>query len=149
MAGHSPRGRREAKPIETSSLDAVPAPTAERPAPAEPEGPVESVPMAESFIFGIVAMGLLNGLFSPMLGYAVILHPLWYPTGFLPGSPSFLFMFASLMVSTLTIMVAGVPAAVYERFVSRGKTTVVSLWIWVSVLAILTMPAALRGVSLL
>lgn len=148
MAGHSPRGRREAKPVETEAREATPAPAAFG-APPAPEGPVESVPMAESFIFGIVAMGLLNGLFSPLLGYAVILHPLWYPTGFLPGSPSFLFMFASLMVSTLTIMVAGVPAALYERFVSRGKTTVVSLWIWVSVLAILTMPAALRGLSLL
>lgn len=105
--------------------------------------------MAESYIFGILALGIINGLFSPMVAYAVILQALWYPSGFLPASPSFLFMFSSLMVSTFSIMLAGVPAALYERFVSRGKTTNTSLWIWVSALAILSMPAVLRALSLL
>lgn len=128
-----------------------PPPSALMPDPPKPQGPESETDfaIAEPFLFGILALGIVNGLFSPLLGLAVILNPLWYPSGFLPGSMSFLMLFASLVVSTLTIMAAGVPAALYERFFNKGKTNDVSLWIWISVLAVITMPAAVRAIAAL
>ena len=46
------------------------------------------------------------------------------------------------MVSTATIILAGIPAAIYERFVgAKDDSTPVSLWIWLAGTAILTVPA--------
>ena len=51
-------------------------------------------------------------------------------------------MFASLMASTATIIVGGIPAAIYERFIgAKDDSTEVSLWIWLAGTAILTLPA--------
>ena len=51
-------------------------------------------------------------------------------------------MFASLMASTATIIVGGIPAALYERYVgAKGNSTEVSLWIWLAGTALLTLPA--------
>jgi hypothetical protein len=114
------------------------------PGSPESDAPPE---IAEPFLFGIVGLGMLNGLFSPFVPLAVILNPIWYPSALLPNSMPFILMFASLIVSTLTIMVAGVPAALYERFANKGRTGRISLWIWVSVLAFLSVPAVLRALS--
>ena len=45
------------------------------------------------------------------------------------------------MVSTATIILAGIPAALYERFAGAKDSTPVSLWIWLAGTAILTLPA--------
>jgi hypothetical protein len=51
-------------------------------------------------------------------------------------------MFSSLVVSTATIILAGIPAALYEHFTSaRDDSTPVSLWIWLAGTGILTLPA--------
>ena len=51
-------------------------------------------------------------------------------------------MFASLMVSTATIILGGIPAAIYERLTgAKDDSTMASLWIWLAGTAILTLPA--------
>ena len=51
-------------------------------------------------------------------------------------------MFASLMVSTATIILGGIPAAIYERFIgAKDDSTEASLWIWLAGTALLTLPA--------
>ena len=51
-------------------------------------------------------------------------------------------MFASLMASTATIIVGGIPAAIYERFIgAKDDSTEASLWIWLAGTALLTLPA--------
>ena len=48
----------------------------------------------------------------------------------------------TLMASTATIIVGGIPAALYERFIgAKDDSTVVSLWIWLAGTALLTLPA--------
>ena len=105
----------------------------------------EPVVVAEPFLFGILGLGIINGIFSPFTGFVFLVNPFWYPSTFLPVSAPFIFLFASLITSTLTIMVAGIPAALYERFANAGRTNTMSLWIWVSTLAILSMPAVIRA----
>jgi hypothetical protein len=51
-------------------------------------------------------------------------------------------MFSSLVVSTATIIVGGIPAAIYERYVgAKEDSTEISLWIWLAGTALLTLPA--------
>lgn len=114
------------------------------PPPGE-SGP--EVALAEPFLFGILGLGMLNGIFSPFTGFVFLVHQFWYPSAFLPVSAPFIMLFASLITSTMAIMIAGVPAALYERFVHRGPTNIVSLWIWVSVLSFISVPAVLRALS--
>ena len=46
------------------------------------------------------------------------------------------------MVSTATIILGGIPAAIYERFVgAEDDSTEASLWIWLAATGILTLPA--------
>jgi hypothetical protein len=59
------------------------------------------------------------------------------------GNLSLIAYFASLMLSTGTIILAGIPAAIYESHVgARGDSTETSLWIWLVGTAILAIPAA-------
>ena len=58
------------------------------------------------------------------------------------GSVALTLMFASLMVSTATIILGGIPAAIYERVIgAKDDSTEVSLWIWLAGTALLTLPA--------
>jgi hypothetical protein len=94
------------------------------------------------YFIGIAFFGMINGLFNQALvpfGYlfAKVLAP-----ALLFGSESLTLLFASLMVSTATIIVAGVPAALYERYIgAKDDSTEVSLWIWLAGTALLTLPA--------
>jgi hypothetical protein len=45
------------------------------------------------------------------------------------------------MLSTATIILGGIPAALYERFVGAADSTDASLWIWLAGTALLTLPA--------
>lgn len=107
------------------------------------------VVLAEPYLFGILGLGMLNGIFSPVTGFVFLVHQFWYPSTFLPVSAPFIMLFASLITSTMAIMIAGVPAALYERFIHRGPTNTMSLWIWVSVLSVISVPAVLRALNAL
>jgi hypothetical protein len=59
------------------------------------------------------------------------------------GSSALTLLFSSLMVSTATIILGGIPAAIYERAKGvKGDSTETSLWMWLAGTAILTLPAA-------
>jgi hypothetical protein len=97
-----------------------------------------------AFYIGIAFFGMINGLpffnplYIPTLGYSVKLlsAPLF-------GSPPLIAWFASMMLSTATIIVAGIPAAIYERFVgAKDDSTDTSMWIWFAGTAVLAIPAA-------
>jgi hypothetical protein len=46
------------------------------------------------------------------------------------------------MLSTATVILGGIPAAIYERFIgAKDDSTVTSLWIWLACTGILTIPA--------
>ena len=57
------------------------------------------------------------------------------------GSVPLTLMFASLMVSTATVILGGIPAAIYERLTDAADSNDVSLWIWLAGTAILALPA--------
>jgi hypothetical protein len=99
--------------------------------------------MNRNFYFiGIAFFGMINGIFNQLFLIFALLYvqPLAGPLLF--GSLSLTLMFASLMVSTATVILGGIPAAIYERVTVASESNSVSLWIWLAGTAILALPAA-------
>lgn len=91
---------------------------------------------------GIAAFGMINGLFNQLWLLFALLHVQILSPALLFGSPALTLMFSSLMVSTATIILGGIPAAIYERFVgAKDDSTDISLWIWLAGTGLLTLPA--------
>lgn len=99
--------------------------------------------MDRTFYFiGIAFFGMVNGLFNQTFLLLALIHTQILSPALLFGSVSLTLMFSSLMVSTATIILGGIPAAVYEQVVgAKDDSTDVSLWIWLAATALLTLPA--------
>jgi hypothetical protein len=100
----------------------------------------------EHYWIAIVGVAIINGIFSPFLIGVLLFRPLWYPF-FLPASVPLLFMLSSLIMATLTIMLAGVPAAIYERVRGETESSNASMWIWLSCTLILSLPAIQNAIG--
>jgi hypothetical protein len=97
-------------------------------------------------LVGIIGLAVLNGMhFSPWLNVAFLLTKPFFQVTFLISSPLLIFYFTSLALSTLTIMLAGIPAAIFERVTGRKETDPTSLYIWLGATIILTIPALLSA----
>jgi hypothetical protein len=93
------------------------------------------------YYIGIAFFGMINGMFHPLRVMTYVLTKVLMTVP-LFGSEALIFYFSSLMLATATIIVAGIPAAIYERFVgAKDDSTEASLWIWLAGTAILTLPA--------
>ncbi len=101
-------------------------------------------------IVATVVLAILNGIMSPFLLSVFVLYPLWYPN-WAPVDQTTVVTLSSLILSSVMLMVTGVPAALYERLVGKGTTSVTSAAIWLVCMGIATLPtlpglsAALRG----
>src|SRR5262245_26903624 len=94
------------------------------------------------YYVAIAFFGMINGLFNQTWLLFALIHSQILSPALLFGSVGLTLMFASLMVSTATIILAGIPAAIYERWVgAKEDSTVASLWIWLAGTALLTLPA--------
>ncbi len=99
--------------------------------------------MERQFYFiGIAFFGMVNGLFNQLALFFALIHVQILAPALLFGSTALTLLFSSLMVSTATIILAGIPAAIYEHVVgAKDDSNVVSLWIWLAGTALLTLPA--------
>ena len=94
------------------------------------------------YYIGIAFFGMINGLFNQLALLFALIHVQILAPALLFGSVGLTLMFSSLMVSTATIILGGIPAAIYERIVgAKDDSTEVSLWIWLAGTALLTLPA--------
>jgi hypothetical protein len=93
------------------------------------------------FYIGIAFFGMINGIFNPLIlfTYALSTRLMAVP---LFESPALIFYFAAMMLSTGTIILGGIPAAIYETHVgAKDDSTETSLWIWLVATAVLSVPA--------
>ena len=99
--------------------------------------------MERQFYFiGIAFFGMINGLFNQLWLVFALIHVQILAPALLFGSTGLTLLFSSLMVSTATIILGGIPAAIYERFAGiKDDSNAVSLWLWLAGTAILTVPA--------
>jgi hypothetical protein len=94
------------------------------------------------YYIGIAFFGMINGLFNQLFLLFAIIHVQVLAPALLFGSTGLTLLFSSLMVSTATIIVGGIPAAIYERLYGiKDDSSEASLWIWLAGTAILTLPA--------
>jgi hypothetical protein len=97
----------------------------------------------QGLFLGVVAVALYNGLFSPFTGLVFLMAQFWMPV-FVPLTVETAQYGASLIVSTTTLLVAGVPAALYERWRKLRESSPQSCTIWLIGAILLTIPAALQ-----
>ena len=68
------------------------------------------------YYIGIAFFGMVNGLFNQIWLLFALIHVQILAPALLFGSVALTLLFSSLMVSTATIILGGIPAAIYERF---------------------------------
>lgn len=89
-----------------------------------------------------VFVAVVNGLVSPAIFLVFALSPIWAPTILAPSAQTLL-MLTSLIVSTGTLLLAGVPAALYERFTGLVQSNNTSMMVWLVAAILLTLPGLL------
>ncbi len=85
---------------------------------------------------------LINGqTFSPYFDPVFFLmRPFVAP---LLSSPLVLFYLTSIFISVMTLVIAGVPAAIYERARKLDESSPISIGIWLVATVLLVLPAVL------
>lgn len=87
-----------------------------------------------------VGLSILNGLFSPFLVIALPIAAVLMPEMF-PRSVGWVLFFSSLLVASATLLIGGVPAALYERIAKPPPDSNVAAMIWLASAALLALPA--------
>jgi hypothetical protein len=93
--------------------------------------------------FTVVGISVVNGLFSPFLAVAVPIATVLMPEIF-PRSVGWVLFFSSILVASATLLLAGVPAALAERTLARGRDTDMPMFVWLAGVVLLALPALLR-----
>ena len=94
------------------------------------------------YYIGIAFFGMINGLFNQLWLLFALIHVQILCAGAAVRQRALTLLFSSLMVSTATIILGGIPAAIYERVIgAKDDSTEASLWIWLAATALLTLPA--------
>lgn len=101
----------------------------------------QSMMQRDVLLVATAALSLLNGMhFSPWFDpIAILLRP--FIAGTLLGSPLVSLYLTSIFISVMTLLIAGVPAGLYEWFRGEKETTPASLYIWFGCTLLLTLNA--------
>jgi hypothetical protein len=91
----------------------------------------------------ILGVCLFNGLFSPLLPIVFAISPAFLPE-FIPMRAEYLFYFSSLVLSTTTLFLAGVPAAIVERLTGSDRQAPGPLYVWLTFALVLSIPSFVR-----
>jgi hypothetical protein len=94
-------------------------------------------------LFLVLGICIVNGIFSPYLKIAVPITAALMPELF-PRTIEWVLFWSSVLLATGTLLVSGVPAALYERLVARDPDAPASPWIWLAGATALSLPALLR-----
>jgi heme/copper-type cytochrome/quinol oxidase subunit 3 len=91
----------------------------------------------------VLSVCIFNGIFSPFLTLAIPVTAVLMPEVF-PREIQWVLFWSSILISTATLLVSGVPAALYERLVERNPEAAMTSWIWLAGAVALTLPAVFR-----
>lgn len=99
-------------------------------------------------LLATIALALVNGLdVSPAFDSVS-----FWLYAFARGSPLFdgdiFYYLTSVVISAMTLLVAGIPAALYERARGLRQSTPGSLTIWLLATLLLTLPTILRALAM-
>lgn len=101
----------------------------------------EALLKQDGYLIGIATFSLINGMhFSPWFEpISILFRPILY--GFYVTSPVIVFYLTSLLLSVGTVLVAGIPAAIFERVTGRTQSDGTSMLIWLIGTGLLAFPA--------
>ena len=91
----------------------------------------------------VLGLCIANGILSPYLNIAIPVAAVLLPELF-PRTMEWVLFWSSVLLSSATLLFAGVPAALYERLVERDPEGTVPMWIWLAGAAALSFPVAQR-----
>jgi hypothetical protein len=90
------------------------------------------------------ALSILNGtIYSPLFDPVAYLLFLFTRGSTLLG-PERLFYLTTVAIAVMTLLIAGVPASLYERIRGLRESTPVSVGIWAVTAALLSLPTLMR-----
>ncbi|WP_341701841.1 hypothetical protein [Ferrovibrio sp.] len=95
-----------------------------------------------SLFVAVLGVTLLNGFVSPAVPMVFFMAPIWMPE-FAPHTPVAILYGTSLIVSVSTLLISGVPAALFERLTGRQETDQASMLVWLGAAILLTLPGLL------
>lgn len=96
-----------------------------------------------------VVVAMINGMFSPTLPLFFFANaPAWYPS-ILPFNPDLIVYLSRICAATATLVLSGIPAALYERFARPAGDSSVPAWIWTIAAIALSWEAVARFATLL
>src|SRR5690606_35488261 len=94
-------------------------------------------------LIAVAGISLLNGMhFSPYFDPVFILLKS-YIAGTLLTTPLVLFYLTSIFISLMTLLIAGIPAALYERLRGLKESIATSIGIWLAGTLLLALPSLL------
>jgi hypothetical protein len=105
----------------------------------------------DGLLVGIAGFGALNGMpFSPyFLPSYLFVNPFVQVT-FFTSSPVISRYLTALLLSTFIVMLAGIPAAIFERVTGRERGDSMTYAVWFGAIVLISLPtlfaAASRGV---
>jgi hypothetical protein len=97
----------------------------------------------QTLLFAVLAVSIVNGIFSPYLKIAIPISAALMPELF-PRTLEWVLFWSSVLLSSATLLLSGVPAALYERLIERGAGGMASMWIWFGGAVALSLPVVLR-----
>ncbi|MCC6947323.1 MAG: hypothetical protein IT539_06080 [Bradyrhizobiaceae bacterium] len=97
--------------------------------------------VSQPYVVAMLFFAIINGIFSPFL-FALFPFVLALTPALFVDSVGFVFYLSSLIFATMTLIVGGIPAALYERWTGATESTGFSKWLWLAGVGLLTLPAA-------
>lgn len=107
----------------------------------------EAMMKRDVMMVATAGLSLINGMhFSPWFDpIAILMKP--FIAGTVLSTPIVFLYLVSIFVSAMTLLIAGVPAALYERWNGLKNTNPTSLYIWFAATLILSAQALLAAVG--
>jgi hypothetical protein len=62
-----------------------------------------------------------------------------------PRTVEWVLFWSSILLASATLLLSGVPAALYERLIERSGPGMASMWVWLAGAVALSLPAAQRA----
>jgi hypothetical protein len=100
------------------------------------------------YAIGIMAVAIVNGIFSPFFVVTSQVMISAIMPFLLLGGASLVAFFGSLIAATATIILAGIPSALFERLTGRKESDAASYSIWLVTAIVISFPGILRAVAL-
>ncbi len=105
----------------------------------------QSTMQRDVILVATAALSLVNGMhFSPWFDpIAILLRP--FIAGTFLGTPLVSLYLTSIFISVMTLVVGGVPAALYERVRGEEESSPASLYIWFIATLLISLPALMAA----